>query len=122
MAPWRNFTPVAVALLMLALMLVPASVWHSPENDAVYRGFDPSLIYVDERGFALADGDVDISSESLRFTALPNSRPTVHLATSPFELLQAAMDVRILESEHGGTPLRVGIWSPRAGSGYSLAV
>ena len=114
------FAPVAVALLMLALMLVPASVWHSPENDAVYRGFDPSLIYVDERGFALADGDVDISSESLRFTALPNSRPTVHLATSPFELLQAAMDVRILESEQGGAPLRVGIWSPRAGSGYSL--
>ena len=114
------FAAVVVALLMMALMLVPASVWHSPKNDAVYRGFDPNLVYADERGYALADGDVDISRESVRFTALPNSRPTIHLATSPFELLQAAMDVRILESEEGGTPLRIGIWSPRAGSGYSL--
>jgi hypothetical protein len=54
------FAAVLVALLMLALMLVPASVWHSPENDAVYRGFDRNLIYVDEGGYALAEGDVDI--------------------------------------------------------------
>ena len=114
------FAAVLAALAMLALMLAPASVWHSPENDAVYWGFDRNLIYADERGYALADGDIDISPESLQFTALPNSRPTVHLATTPFELLQAAMDVRVLESEPGGTPLRIGIWSPRAGSGYLL--
>jgi hypothetical protein len=114
------FAAVLVALAMLALMLVPASLWHSPENDVVYRGFDRNLIYADERGYALVDGDIDISPESLEFTALPNSRPTVHLATTPFELLQVAMDVRVLESEPGGAPFRIGIWSPRANSGYLL--
>ena len=114
------FAVLIVALLMLALMLVPASAWHSPENDAVYQGFDRNLIYADEQGYALAEGVVDVSPESIKFTALPNSRPTVHLATSPFELLRATMDVRVLESQEGGTPLRIGIWSPRAGSGYFL--
>ncbi len=109
-----------VALSMLAVMLVPAEVWHRPANDAVYQGFDPNLIFVsNEKGNAASEGVVHTSPQSLKLRALPNSQLTVHLVTSPLSF-RAAMNVRILESGEATMPLSIGIWSARTGSGYFL--
>jgi hypothetical protein len=109
---------VAVAVMMIALILVPARLWHHPVNDAVYRGFDPNLIYVDPRGSGSSNGLVDTSPETLRLTAVPRSEPTVDLVTSPLSF-GAAMTMRI-EPGSGGSSTNVGIWSPITGSGYYL--
>ncbi len=106
-----------VALLMLTVMSIPAEFWHQPVNDAVYKGFDRSLIYVDESGKAPAKGVVEVLADSLTLTALPNSQPTVHLATTPLPKFRAAMNVRTLESQEGTTPFRIGIWTPRGNYG-----
>jgi len=84
-----------MALSMLALTLVPAEVWHSPTNDAVYQGFDPNLIFVSKKGNAPSEGIVQISPQSLKFIALPGSQPTVHFVTTPLSF-RAVMSVRIL--------------------------
>ncbi len=108
-----------VALSMLAVMLVPAEVWHRPTNDAVYQGFDPNLISASRKGDAPSEGIVHVSPQSLKLTALPNSQPTVHLVTSPLSF-RAAMNVRILESGEATIPFSIGIWSARTASGYFL--
>ena len=108
-----------MALSMLALTLVPAEVWHSPTNDAVYQGFDPNLIFVSKKGNAPSEGIVQISPQSLKFIALPGSQPTVHFVTTPLSF-RAVMSVRILESGEATKPFSIGIWSARIGSGYIL--
>lgn len=115
--PWA--LPV-VALSILVLMLVPAEVWHNPENDAVYRGFDPNLIYVTEQGFGASSGVVEVLPDTLTLTALPNSEPTVHLVTTPLDRVEIALNVSIIESNANTTPLRIGIWTPRGNHGYFL--
>lgn len=112
--PWGLYF---VALLILVLMFIPAEFWHQPVNDAVYRGFDRSLIYVDESGRAPAKGIVEVLPDSVTLTALPNSQPTVHLATTPLQKFRAAMNVRILEGPEGTTPFRIAIWTPRTNHG-----
>ncbi|MGH2405163.1 MAG: hypothetical protein ACRDGN_11960 [bacterium] len=107
------------ALAMLALMLVPAETWRQPADDAVYYGFDPNLMYVNTRGGAPSEGVVSVLPQSLELTALPDSRPTVHLVTSPLNF-RAAMNVRVLEAGAATIPLRIDLWSPRNGSGYMV--
>lgn len=109
----------AVALLMLGLVLVPINFWHRPANDAVYQGFDPSLVYINKRGGAPAEGVVQVSRDSLKLTAMPNSNPSVHLVTSTMDY-KVAMDVRILEGQEGTTPLHIKVWSPRVQIALSL--
>lgn len=108
-----------VALSMLAVMLVPADTWHHPANDAVYSGFDPNLIFISRNGNAPSEGVVQVSPQSLKLTALPDSQPTVHFVTSPLSF-RVAMNVRILETSEATVPFRIGIWSARTGSGYFL--
>ncbi|HUF53827.1 MAG TPA: hypothetical protein VMR52_08650 [Dehalococcoidia bacterium] len=109
-----------VAVVLLTFMLIPAEVWDEPENDFVYTGFDPELIYVKETGSASAAGLVETSSDEISITALESSRPTVHLFTTPFDKVEASTDIRVVENGVGSRPLRLGIWSPRDGAGFFL--
>ncbi|MGH9197192.1 MAG: hypothetical protein ACRD1T_15820, partial [Acidimicrobiia bacterium] len=101
-------------------MLIPAEYWRHPVDDAAYQGFDPNLIYVDRKGGAPSSGLVEVTSEELTLTALPNSRPTATLVTTPLRKLELEMDVRILASGKGTVPFRVGVWSPNTKSGQFL--
>ncbi|MEM2514616.1 MAG: hypothetical protein QXU81_09970 [Candidatus Bathyarchaeia archaeon] len=116
----RNFAVPIVALVMLVVMLTPAEVWNHPAEDEVYHGFDPNVVYSDEKGYAPYTGAIEITHEFIKLTALPNSQPTVHLITTPLKSFRVAMDVRILETQPSAIPLRIGIWSARTGSGYFL--
>ena len=109
----------AVAVLMVITVLIPAKVWHQPVNDAVFEGFDAKLIHVSETGNGDSPGIVQVSQDSLTLTTLPNSQPTVHLATTPMSF-KASMDVRIMGNGKGTTPLRVGLWDPRSRGGHFL--
>ncbi len=100
-------------------MIVPAQIWRQPAVDAVYTGFDRNLIYVNDTGYGTAKGIVNVSSDTLRITALPSSQPIVHLVTSPLSF-NATVDIDIVQNAVGSLPLRVGIWSPRGLSGFFL--
>lgn len=102
-----------VALLMLALMIIPAEFWRRPGIDAIYRGFDPSLVYVDDKGEGSGPGVVEIFPTAVRLTALPHSKPRIHLVTTPLRNFSAQMRVRILDDQRDSMPFRVGIWTPR---------
>jgi len=118
-ADWvRAWGPPVLAALILLLILVPAEFWRLPSDDAVYEGFDPFLIYVDQRGGAESAGAIDLSPAKIRLVALPNSRPTLTVATTPLKKLRIEMDIRIVENGPGTIPFRVGIWTPNTRSGY----
>lgn len=112
--------PPAVAVLLVALMAVPASAWRNPQVDVVYRGFDSRLIFTKESGPRPAAGKIALEGETLFVTALPDSQPVAHFATTPLDRMEAEMEVRISASAPGTVPLRIGIWSPRSRSGYFL--
>jgi len=116
----RGWAVPLLALLIVSLVVIPAETWSHPANDAVYSGFDADLIYVDEDGGAVSEGVVKVSPDSLMITALPDSQPTVHLATTPLKKITASVDVCILEGDSGTVPLRIGIWSPRTETGWFL--
>jgi hypothetical protein len=101
----------ALALLILALTLVPAEVWQHPAVDAVYTGFDPNIISTSAGG----TGSVRVSAASLNMTAAPGALQTATLATTPLRALQAAVDVTVLD-DNGS--FRFGVWSPWTGSGH----
>jgi hypothetical protein len=109
-----------LAVILLAFTLIPANVWDEPDYDFVYNGFDPELVYVKETGTASAPGLVTTSKDEIAITALESSRPTVHLFTTPFDKVEASLDVRVLENGTGSRPLRIGIWSPRDATGFFL--
>ena len=100
-------------------MIIPAQTWHQPAVDAVYTGFDPNLIYVNETGYGTSKGIVNVSPDYLRITTLPSSQPTIHLITSPLSF-NATMDIDFLQNAAGTLPLQLGIWSPRDSSGFFL--
>jgi len=112
--------PPILAAFILTLMLIPAEYWRHPIDDAAYQGFDPNLIYVDRKGGAPSSGLVEVTSEELTLTALPNSRPTATLVTTPLRKLELEMDVQILAGGKGTVPFRVGVWSPNTKSGQFL--
>jgi hypothetical protein len=107
------WTLPAIALMMLALTLMPAAVWRAPVNDAEYHGFDSNLIYVDRGGA----GGVNVSHDSIDMTAPPGTNPTVNLTTSPMPKLQASADIAILANAGTAEPFRIGLWSPWSDTG-----
>jgi hypothetical protein len=106
----------ALALLMLGLTLTPAGVWKAPSTDAVYRGFDPNLVYTNDGG----GGSVQVSSNYIDISAPAKSNPSANLATTLLQKLKAELDVTVLLNNEAGQPLRIGIWSPWTGDGYLL--
>lgn len=118
-----------IAIVIAALMLSPAEMWRSPETDALYAGFDPNLIYgvgndpslawLDLPQYREFEGQVTISRDMLKLTALRLSRPTVHLVTSPISF-RVEFDASVLSAGMRSTPLRVGIWTPRGNHGFFI--
>jgi len=106
-----------VAALVLVLMFIPVSMWRHPVNDAVYKGFDPNLIYVSATGPTKVPGTVSVSPNSLTIESAAGSHPTVHLVTTPVSF-SASFDVQITAAPAGSVPLRIGLWSPENGTGY----
>lgn len=105
---------------MLALVLVPAEVWHRSDAAGTYTGFDPNLIYVQEMGDnASRSGQVEISSDRIQIVSAPGSQPAVHLLTTPSGFT-AETDLLVREGGVEGQPLKIGIWEPRTGSGFWL--
>jgi len=110
----------AVAGMMLLLSLLPVSAWDVSDAGASYRGFDPNLVFVREQGpGASENGIVNVSGNQIELTAVPSSEPTVHLLTTPLDF-KAGMDVRVMDQPADGAPLKIGVWSVRAGSGYYI--
>jgi FkbM family methyltransferase len=110
---------VAVAVCMVALVLVPARIWHHPANDAVYHGFDPNFVYVNPRGDGSTDGTIAMSSRSLTLTSPPGSQPVVDLVTSPLSF-GASMDLSVLAPATNAGSLSLGLWTPETGTAYYL--
>jgi hypothetical protein len=69
----RRLIPI-LALLMVAVIAIPASVWKAPVNDAVYIGFDPNLDF----GTSGGSGVVRVAADSIDMTAPSRSMPTVN--------------------------------------------
>src|SRR5438309_8871616 len=105
--------PVALALLMVALTLVPADVWKAPAVDASYSGFDSNLVAVTGG----APDSVVISSSSMDLVSTPDAQPSVNLATTQLAKLTASMDVVIVANSGALQPFRIGVWSPWTSSG-----
>ena len=99
----------ALAVAMLALTALPAETWKAPTNDAVYKGFDPNLVYT--------SGEVRLSPDLVNASASGASPATVNLATTLRRSLVASLDVTVLAND-GLQPMRVGLWSPWTASGY----
>jgi hypothetical protein len=104
-----------VALLMLALTLTPAEIWNHPATDAVYRGFDPKLVYVNN-----STGTVNVGAQSLTMKAPPSSEPSVNLVTTTFQRFDASLDATVLDDAGSPAPFRIGVWSPRESIGYFI--
>lgn len=102
----------ALALLMLALTLIPAEVWRAPSNDVTYSGFDPNLVSTSARGSGL----VHVSTEAVDMEAARGSStsPGATLATTALRKLIAKVDVVV---QNDGGSFRVGVWSPWTDTG-----
>src|SRR5713101_1236749 len=108
-----------LAALIVGLIAIPVSVWRHPLIDAIYRGFDPNLIFVSATGPSNASGKVTVTPSALTIIAAAGSHPTVHLVTTPLSFL-VAFDVEIDSADPRSVPLRVGVWSPETRAGYFL--
>jgi hypothetical protein len=103
----------ALALLMLAVILLPAEIWRAPANDAIYHGFDSNLMY----GSGGSTGRVDMSRTTVDISAPPVAQPTVNLATTLLPNFSTTVSVNVLENKASDQPFRLGVWSPWTGSG-----
>lgn len=109
------------ASLALLAILVPAEFWNQPDTAATYEDFDPQLISVSERGIdGRAEGRVELSAEEIVLRADPESHPTVHLLTTPFDRFHTEIEATVVEAGADGLPLRYGVWTPRGESGFFL--
>src|SRR5438067_1766961 len=102
---------VATAICVFGLLLVPSSVWTKPAVDDVYRGFDPSFLYIDPKGDGNSVGIITATDGSMQIEATPFSDPTVQLTTSPLSF-SAAFRFRVLSAQGLATPLRVCLSNP----------
>lgn len=102
---------VALACAMVALVVVPATVWRSPRVDESYSGFDQVLMYMDAVGGGTSAGVVTVKGESLTLAALPGSAPVVHLATSPLSF-SSRFNAVVVRGDEGSSPLELSIISP----------
>jgi hypothetical protein len=112
-------TAVVLAALIAVLILIPSSVWHQPATDAVYRGFDPNLMYISPTGPAPEPGVVTVSNNELSIVAKSNSHPTVHLLTTPLSF-SAVLDAVVVTAPAQSVPLQIELWSAESSAGYSL--
>lgn len=113
----KAYAPLIVASALLALMLIPGQIWHQPANDALYHGFDPNLLYINETGYGASKGTIAVFPNLISITTQPSSQPTIHLVTSTLSF-NATIDVIILRNGQLTLPLELGIWTPRGGSGF----
>jgi hypothetical protein len=103
-----------VAGLMLALTLIPAEVWHAPQTDRTYSGFDRNLIYTSSDGGA----SVRVSTAAIDLNAPAQSTAGVILATTPLQKLRTSVDVTLEQNQNAVTPFRLGLWSPWTSAGF----
>lgn len=108
-----------LAVAIVALMAIPASVWRNPSVDATYRGFDANLMPIYLTGPGHIQGRVDVTPSTLDISANPGSHPTIHLVTTPVSF-STAFDAVVLKAPANAVPLRIGIWSPVLHSGYFI--
>ena len=113
LAAFTRLTSVRLALAaaMIALVLVPAGWWNTPEVDGTYRGFDPITMYSDPSGDGSGDGSVTFDDDRLVLAAGPNSQPIVHLATGPLSYT-STFDVTVNDAGEGGDAFVATIWAP----------
>lgn len=104
--------------MMFILIIIPAEFWNPPTHDSIYEGFDENLIFMDAGGNFPNNGLIEVTNNTMKITTVPNSQPTIHLVTTPFDNFQIEFDVRILDNAPFSSPLKIGLWSPRSGSGY----
>ncbi|TME44439.1 MAG: hypothetical protein E6I60_16755 [Chloroflexi bacterium] len=97
----------ALALVMLAITVVPAEVWRAPGNDEIYDGFDPNLVYASPGG----SGHVRVARDVIDVTAPSSSRPSVNLATT----LRQTLSTSRFESASGPP-------GPEAGTSWPSAL
>src|SRR5579864_301027 len=102
-----------LALLMLGLTCVPASVWRAPADDAVYSGFDPNLVMV---ASTASGGSAQAAKDSVNLKA-DSASVAVNLATTQLQKLNASFDVTISSNQGASDPFRIGVWSPWTASG-----
>jgi len=105
-----GFAVLLLALAMLGLTVTPAEVWKAPAVDAVYSGFDPSLIST--------TGDVDVTRHQIEIGASRNTFSTINFATTLRDRVAADIDVKVLANEKATQVFRFGIWSPWTRTGY----
>jgi len=101
-----------VAVAALVVILLPASLWKSPANDAVYKGFDSNLLVTNTGG-----AKVSISHSEIDLAAPRSGQPTVNLATSLLPKLSATVMVTVVSNAEAAEPFRIGVWSPWVSSG-----
>ncbi len=106
---------MVVAVAVLVLMLLPASVWKAPAVDAVYSGFDRNLMFSTGGG-----GAVSVTRAQVDLKARAGSRPEMSFGTTLEPLARYAMTVAILDNSGAAEPLRVGVWSPWTASGFFI--
>ena len=99
---------------MLAITFAPAAIWIPPAYDAVYRGFDPNLVYLSSG----QGGVANVSANSIELTARPRSDPSLILATTPLKRFAASFDVTVVASEGAATPFGIGFWAPATSAAY----
>jgi hypothetical protein len=104
----------AVALLMLGLTLIPAETWNAPSDDAIYRGFDPNLVYTSPGDSGL----VKVDRTSIDINAPRGVLTGAILATTPVQKYGASVDVTLTENRDALIPFRIGMWSPWSTAGY----
>jgi len=111
---------ILVALLMLALLVMPLDTWRLPQNQAVYEGFDPNLIFLRQTGSPV-DAVVDVSENAVRLKALHNSNLDVNLLTFSYGGdLRAEFDMQVLDNQQVSKPLSIILWNWRDRVKYSL--
>src|SRR5205814_1463267 len=96
---------------IVVLMLVPASLWRHPADDASYSGFDSNLMYT--------SGGVAVSPNTLTLEPKPRSDAVAHLITTPISYT-ATFDVAVASESADSIPLRIEVWSPATNAGYRL--
>jgi hypothetical protein len=102
-----------LAGLMLLITILPAQIWKTPTNDAVYTGFDPNLIYAT----TAAGGSVALTRGSINIDAPSGADPTVLLATTLLPKLIASVEISAPVNA-AKEAFRLGFWSPWTNTGY----
>ena len=102
-----------LAILILALTILPAEFWRAPTDDAAYHGFDSNLMY----SSGGSSGSVRVTANSTDIVARPGAQPSISLATTLMPKITASVDVTVMENRGADEPLRIGLWSPWTNAG-----